>query len=366
MGRVIWSHSVIVAPDMGNAKQATKLARLLDLPIAAVSKQRIDDTTVEAESMIGLVKGRDAIIYDDEVATAGTVVETVRLLEQRGARSIRLMCAHGLFTGPAIERLKAMNLSEIITTNTVPIPPEKRLPNMTILSVGPVFAETIRPHSGRRIGPATLFVLALTGNAPGGVVGRHPGPGGHRMRRQIHALLVSGLLILVSLLAFPGLALAQAPELTTVDSQVTVLSDGQLDIKYSLTFLETTPRDRINTLGPLDAGHRLVDATITGPDGERTVNLESKGSNFYAVPFGFDTRAGESYTVMIHYHSGARPRHHDHRWHRLPRPFLGAGAMEPAHWRRDRALHHAHRTAGRHHAGGAGDRRDRQRDRAGD
>ena len=137
--------SVIVAPDMGQAKQASKLARLLDLPFAAVSKQRIDDTTVEAETMIGLVKGRDAIIYDDEVATAGTVVETVRLLEERGARSIRLMCAHGLFTGPAIERLKAMDcLNEIITTNTVPIAPEKRLPHMTILSVGPVFAETIR------------------------------------------------------------------------------------------------------------------------------------------------------------------------------------------------------------------------------
>jgi ribose-phosphate pyrophosphokinase len=137
--------SVIVAPDMGHAKQASKMARLLDLPMAAVSKQRIDDTTVEAETMIGLVKGLDAIIYDDEVATAGTVGETVRLLEQRGARSIRLMCAHGLFTGPAIERLKTMDsLSEIITTNTVPIPPEKRLPHMTVLPVGPVFAETIR------------------------------------------------------------------------------------------------------------------------------------------------------------------------------------------------------------------------------
>ena len=129
----------------GQLTPRERLARLLDLPIAAVSKQRIDDTTVEAETMIGLVKGRDAIIYDDEVATAGTVVETVRLLEERGARSIRLMCAHGLFTGPAIERLTAMDcLSEIITTNTVPIAPEKRLPNMTILSVGSVFAETIR------------------------------------------------------------------------------------------------------------------------------------------------------------------------------------------------------------------------------
>ena len=139
------SNSVLVAPDMGHAKQGAKLARLLEVPIAAVSKQRIDDTTVEAEAMIGKVKGRDAIIYDDEVATAGTVVETVRLLQERDARSIKLICAHGLFTGPAIERLKALDvLDEIITTDTVPIPAEKRLPNMTILPVGAVFAETIR------------------------------------------------------------------------------------------------------------------------------------------------------------------------------------------------------------------------------
>lgn len=137
--------AMIVAPDMGHAKQAAKLARLLELPIAAVSKQRIDDLTVEAEAMIGSVKDRDVIIYDDEVATGGTVIETVRLLEEGGARSISLMCAHGLFTGPAIERLQALDvLSEIITTNTVPIPPEKRLPNMTVLPVGAEFAETIR------------------------------------------------------------------------------------------------------------------------------------------------------------------------------------------------------------------------------
>ena len=122
------------------------------------------------------------------------------------------------------------------------------------------------------------------------------------MRRRIYDLLICGLLVLAGLLTLPGVALAGAPDLTTVDSQVTVLNDGQLDVKYSLTFLETEPRDRINTLGPLDPGHRLLDAAISGPDGTHTISPESKGGGFYTVPFGMNTRSGESYTVIIHYH----------------------------------------------------------------
>lgn len=138
------SRAVLVAPDMGRAKQTSKLARQLGIPMAAVSKQRIDDAHVQVDSLIGEVHGMDAIIYDDEIATAGTMVSTAQLLYERGARSITLVCAHGLFTGPAIQRLQNLDLKEIITTNTVPIPEEKRLPNMTILSVAPAFGETIR------------------------------------------------------------------------------------------------------------------------------------------------------------------------------------------------------------------------------
>jgi len=138
------SRAVLVAPDMGRAKQTSKLARQLGVPMAAVSKQRIDDAHVQVDSLIGEVHGMDAIIYDDEIATAGTMVGTAQLLYERGARSITLVCAHGLFTGPAIQRLQNLDLKEIITTNTVPIPEEKRLPNMTILSVAPAFGETIR------------------------------------------------------------------------------------------------------------------------------------------------------------------------------------------------------------------------------
>ena len=139
------SNTVLLAPDLGHAKTASKLARQLGLPLAAANKERIDDLTVVTSEIVGVVAGKDVIIYDDEVSTAGTVVETVRLLQKYGAHSATLVCAHGLFTGPAIERLRDLDfLGEIVTTNTVPIPTEKRLSNMTILSVGPVFGETIR------------------------------------------------------------------------------------------------------------------------------------------------------------------------------------------------------------------------------
>ena len=149
------SNTVVVAPDLGHAKPTSALARQLKLPMAAAEKQRIDDEHVTISRIIGSVRGKDVIVYDDEVVTAGTMVETARLLRKRGARAMTLVCTHGLFTGPALDRLKGIeNLTEIVTTNTVPIPPEKRLPNMTILPVGPVFGEAIRRNlQGESIQP---------------------------------------------------------------------------------------------------------------------------------------------------------------------------------------------------------------------
>ncbi len=138
------SHTVLLSPDLGHAKPASKLAGLLGIPMAAANKQRVDDARVVMLDIIGDVAGKDVIIYDDEIATAGTIVSIARSLSEQGARRIVVACAHGLFTGPAIERLGALDcLHEIITTNTVPIPPAKRLPNMTILSVGAMFGEAI-------------------------------------------------------------------------------------------------------------------------------------------------------------------------------------------------------------------------------
>jgi ribose-phosphate pyrophosphokinase len=109
---------------LGNAKVASQLARILDLPVAAGSKQRLADDAVYIDRIVGDVHGRNVIVLDDEIATAGSIVELLRKLREEGVQEISLACTHGLFTGPAIERLKQEpNLNEIVITNTVPLPP---------------------------------------------------------------------------------------------------------------------------------------------------------------------------------------------------------------------------------------------------
>ncbi len=145
-------NTVVVSPDLGNAKNAAKFARLLKSPVAAGNKRRISDEKV-AIDLVGDVDGKDVIIMDDEIATAGTIIEILDVVRQRGARRLSVVCTHGLFTGPAIERLKVeAGVDEIVTTNTVPIPPEKRLPNLQVLSIAPLIAEAIRrTHNGESI-----------------------------------------------------------------------------------------------------------------------------------------------------------------------------------------------------------------------
>jgi len=122
-----------------------------------------------------------------------------------------------------------------------------------------------------------------------------------KVHRKWLLFTVALALLLVTLPAATPAHAAEPPELTLVDSQVTVKQDGSLDVKYHLTFHELDSRDRINTLGPLDAGHKLLDARIEH-DGQQTdLRLSSKGSGFYTVPFGFDTKAGQDYIVHVHY-----------------------------------------------------------------
>ncbi len=139
------SNTVILSPDIGNAKRATKLARALGVGVAAGDKERLSDDSVHYASIIGDIHRKDVIIFDDEVATAGSIVGLMDILRRNDVTRITLACTHGLFTGPAIERLSGIpEIEEIVTTNTVPIPPEKRLPNMTVLSVASIFAEALR------------------------------------------------------------------------------------------------------------------------------------------------------------------------------------------------------------------------------
>ncbi len=150
-------NTIVVAPDLGYARSASHFARLLKLPVAAGSKRRLSDTEVVIETIVGDVEGKNAIILDDEIANGSTVIQLMERLREHHIGRMSVVCTHGLFTGNAIERLAAQpDLVEIVTTNTVPIPPEKRLPNMTILSVAPLIAETIRRiHNGESV--SSLF-----------------------------------------------------------------------------------------------------------------------------------------------------------------------------------------------------------------
>jgi ribose-phosphate pyrophosphokinase len=137
---------VVVAPDAGSAKSSARFAEDLGFSVAVATKTRVSDTEVVIDPLVGKqTEGfQCAIIYDDEIATGGSIAELASVLVDSGVRDITVLCTHGLFVGRAIDRLGHIpEISEIVTTDTVPIPPAKRLPNMTVLSVAPVFAEAI-------------------------------------------------------------------------------------------------------------------------------------------------------------------------------------------------------------------------------
>lgn len=155
-GRVS-ENTVVVSPDLGNAKSATEFARMLGLPVAAANKKRIADDKVVIETIVGDVADRDVIVLDDEIANGGTIVEVLKHLRDRRVGRIAVACTHGVFSGRAIERLRSEeDVAEIVTTNTIPLAPEKCLPNMTVLSIAPLLAEAIsRIHHGESV--SSLF-----------------------------------------------------------------------------------------------------------------------------------------------------------------------------------------------------------------
>jgi len=148
------ANGVIATADLGFAKKGRNFAAKLGLPLAFVEKRRQgDDPRARATTVIGDVEGKDVIMVDDEVLTAGSMVEAVEIVKERGAHDVYLSFVHALLVPPAVDALRALPIKEIVTTNTVPIPPDKRLPNMKILSVAPLLAEVIlRAHEGRSVG----------------------------------------------------------------------------------------------------------------------------------------------------------------------------------------------------------------------
>ncbi|BEL12304.1 ribose-phosphate pyrophosphokinase [Actinoplanes sichuanensis] len=147
------SNTVVVSPDLGNAKEAAAFARMLGIEVAAGAKQRFADDKVVISSVIGEVADRDVIVLDDEIAKGSTVFELLARLRERNVRSVRVACTHGLLTNDAVQRLSAeKEIEEIVCTNTVPIPKSKATDKLTVISIAPALAEAIRRiHNGESV-----------------------------------------------------------------------------------------------------------------------------------------------------------------------------------------------------------------------
>ena len=147
------SNMVAVATDAGGAKRTGRFSEKLGIPMAIIDKRRVSDTAVKQGHVVGEVAGRDVVIFEDEIATAGTLVSSVATLKAAGARTVHAAATHGVLCGPAIERLRDAAIDSIVVTNTVNLPADKGLDKLTVLNVAPLFAAAIeRIHSGQSVG----------------------------------------------------------------------------------------------------------------------------------------------------------------------------------------------------------------------
>ena len=138
---------VVVAPDAGRVKTAEKLADQLSSPLAFLHKRRSRTEAHRVEvrrEVVGEVRGRHCVMIDDIIDTAGTIVQGAEVLVEGGAERVTALATHGIFSGPAIDRLKNAPVSEVVVTNTLPIPPDKQLDKITVLSVAGILAAAIR------------------------------------------------------------------------------------------------------------------------------------------------------------------------------------------------------------------------------
>ena len=138
-------NKVVVATDAGSSKKAYKYAEHFGCPIALVDKRRNgNDDRAIASSVIGEIRGKNALIFDDEVDTAGSIMETVDVIKKFGANDVYVGCTHGILSGPAIERIQKSQIKELVMTNTVPLPEEKKIDKISVVSISELFGEAIR------------------------------------------------------------------------------------------------------------------------------------------------------------------------------------------------------------------------------
>jgi ribose-phosphate pyrophosphokinase len=146
--------TTVLATDVGGAKRARNIARQLGTPLAVVDKERVgNDEKAAAAALIGEVEGRHVIIPDDEILTGGTIVAAVQIALANGAKSVTAACVHPILSGHAVEKIFSTPIQELVVTDTIPLPPQKRHEKITVLSVAPLFGEAItRIHTGQSVG----------------------------------------------------------------------------------------------------------------------------------------------------------------------------------------------------------------------
>ena len=148
------TNPVVVSADVGFSKRARNVAQSMNAPLAIIEKRRVgNDDDAEALNLIGDVDGCPVIVVDDEIQTGSTLVEGIELLRQRGATAVYAGATHPILSGAAVSRIDKSSLEELVITDTVPLPPEKRIDKITVLSLAPLIGEAIgRIHTGRSVG----------------------------------------------------------------------------------------------------------------------------------------------------------------------------------------------------------------------
>ena len=143
----------VVATDTGFAKKARNFAESLNAPLAIIEKRRTNNEgSMESLGLIGSVEGRNAVIVDDEIGTAGSLVQAAQVVRNAGGRDIYATAVHGILSGPAIERIQQSDIKQLVITDTVPLGNEKRVPQIVQCSVAELFAGAIaRIHEGRSV-----------------------------------------------------------------------------------------------------------------------------------------------------------------------------------------------------------------------
>lgn len=156
---------VVVATDVGASKRARNVAQTLNAPLAVIEKRRVsNDDKAQVVNVIGEVEGRRALLVDEEINTGGTILNAAEALKTRNVTEVLVACTHPIFSGDAVEKFKTAGFGEVVVTDTVPMPPEKCWPQLTVLSIAPLLGEAIsRIHTGRSVGE--LFQMDEDGHS---------------------------------------------------------------------------------------------------------------------------------------------------------------------------------------------------------